>query len=134
MISIIVDAGPLIALFRRRDTHHARAQRFLGKNRTRLITTLPVIGEVCYFLDARGKIALLAWIKRNGLIVQPIEVDQFDRISEIIDRYADREIDFADASLIWLADHVGCRHVMTVDRTDFSVYRSSDGTPFELVF
>jgi hypothetical protein len=131
--SIIVDAGPLIALFRRRDKHHSRVKRFLSTNRARLVSTLPVITEVCHFLNANGKIALLTWIGRGGLSLQPIGTDDLDEIAALIERYADREMDFADATLVWLADLINTLDVMTVDRQDFLVYRSRGGEAFNLV-
>jgi predicted nucleic acid-binding protein len=131
--SIVVDAGPLIALFRKRDRHHSRVKRFLSANRSRLVSTVPVITEVCHFLNADGKIALLTWIRRGGISLQPIGTDDLDEIATIIERYADREIDFADATLVWLADLINTLDVMTIDRRDFVVYRSHAGKPFNLV-
>lgn len=133
MQSIIVDAGPLIALFRKRDRHHAGVVRFLSTNRARLVSTLPVVTEACYFLNAAGKAALLSWIRRGGLSVQAVTADDFDEIAVIIERYADRNIDFADATLLWLADLIGTREVMTIDRRDFVVYRTRGGEAFRLV-
>lgn len=133
MESIIVDAGPLIALFLRRDRHHTRVKRFLSTNRARLVSTLPVITEVCHFLNAEGKAALLTWIRRGGLSLQPVGVDDFPEISDLIERYADQEMDFADATLVWLAELINTRDVMTIDRRDFLVYRARAGEPFNLV-
>jgi hypothetical protein len=131
--SIVVDAGPLIALFRRRDTHHARVKRFLSANTPRLVSTLAVVAEVCHFLNADGKTALLTWIRRGGLSLQPLGADDFLEITAIIRRYADRGIDFADATLVWLADLVKTVDVMTIDRKDFLVYRVRGGRAFNLV-
>ena len=133
MQNIVVDAGPLIALFLRRDKHHARITRFLAGSSARLMTTLPVVTEVCHFLNARGKFAFLTWVRRGGLAVEAVVAEDFEQIGAIIERYADREIDFADASLIWLADRLNCTSVLTVDRTDFDVYRLSNGKGFEMV-
>jgi len=131
--SIIVDAGPLIALFRRRDRHHARVKRFLSTNRARLVSTLPVITEVCHFLNADGKVALLTWIRRSGLSLQPIGTDDLPEITALIERYADREMDVADATLVWLAELINTLDVMTIDRRDFLAYRSRRGAAFNLV-
>ena len=133
MPSIIVDAGPVIALFRKRDKHHSRVKRFLSTNRSRLVSTLPVVTEACHFLDAEGKTALLVWIQRGGLSLQSIAADDFPEIATIIERYADREIDFADATLVWVAELVNTLDVMTIDRQDFQVYRRRSGEAFNLV-
>jgi predicted nucleic acid-binding protein len=131
--SIVVDAGPLIALFRKRDKHHSRVRRFLSAAPGRLISTLPVVTEVCHFLNAKGKIALLTWIRQGGLSLQPIGMDDLDDIARIIARYSDREMDLADATLVWLADLVNTIDVMTIDRKDFQVYRPRSGKAFNLV-
>ena len=133
MQNIVVDAGPLIALFLRRDKHHAGVKRFLAGSNARLMTTLPVITEVCHFLNARGKLAFLTWVRRGGVAIQSVVAEDFEQIGAIIERYADRDIDFADASLIWLADRLNCVSVLTVDRTDFDVYRLSNGKAFEVL-
>ena len=133
MQNIVVDAGPLIALFRRRDKHHARVKRFLSANASRLVSTLAVVTEVCHFLNADGKAALLTWIRRGGLSLQPLGVDDFPEIEALLRRYADRDIDFADATLVWLADLVNTVDVMTIDREDFLVYRVRGGLAFNLV-
>jgi hypothetical protein len=76
---------------------------------------------------------LLTWIRRGGLSLHPIAVDDFPEIATIIDRYADREIDFADAGLVWVAELVNTIDVMTIDRRDFLVYRLRGGRAFNLV-
>jgi predicted nucleic acid-binding protein len=91
-----------------------------------------VIGEACHFLNADGKIALLAWIRRGGLSLQPIGGEDLDEIEAIIERYADRDTDFADAMLVWLAELGNTLDVMTIDRPDFLVYRVR-GKAFNLV-
>jgi hypothetical protein len=108
-------------------------KRFLATNRARLVSTLPVITEACYFLNADGKTALLTWIQRGGLWLQSVGVDDFDEIATIIERYSDRDMDFADATLVWLAGLINTLDVMTVDRRDFLVYRSPSGNAFNLV-
>ena len=133
MRSIIVDAGPVIALFRKRDKHHSRVRQFLAANPSRLISTLPVVTEACHFLNAAGKAALLTWVQHGALSLQPIGTDDFPAIVTIIERYADREIDFADATLVWLAELVNTLDVMTIDRQDFQVYRLRGGKAFNPV-
>lgn len=54
-------------------------------------------------------------------------------IARYLEKYADQDLDFTDAALIWLADSHKERHILTVDQTDFSVFRLWGGMPFELV-
>ena len=92
-----------------------------------------MVTEVCHFLNARGKTALLTWIQRGGLSLQPIGADDLHEIATLIERYADREIDFADATLVWAAELLNTLDVMTIDRQDFLVYRLRSGKAFNLV-
>ena len=133
MRSIVVDAGPLIALFRQRDRHHSLVKQFLSMAPGRLVSTLPVVTEVCHFLNQKGKVAFLTWIRRGGLAVQPVGVDDFDEIVTIMTRCGDHEVDFADATLVWLAELVNTLDVMTIDRRDFQIYRPRSGKAFNLV-
>ena len=89
--------------------------------------------ETFFFLDARGKADLLEWILRGGLAVAELPSDAYREIKTIVFKYADREIDFADAALIWFAGVSGCRSILTVDERDFSVYRLKGNKRFEII-
>ncbi len=133
MPSILVDAGPLIALFRQREPRHKEVRGFLASSKSRLHTTWAVITEVCHFLNAGGKAAFLTWIKRGGLAVEPMSVADLDVLIALLAKYEDQEMDFADASLVWLADKTGVADILTLDRRDFGAYRLSSGKPFRQV-
>ena len=51
----------------------------------------------------------------------------------MIKRYADRDIDFADATLVWLASLINTAEILTIDRADFEVYRLTNGKPFTVL-
>lgn len=133
MPSILADAGPLIALFLEREPRHKEMKRFLKANKSRLYSTWPVVTEVCHFLNSAGKTAFLTWVARSGLIVEAIFVTDLDELIALLTKYADRDMDFADASLIWLADKTGIADILTLDRKDFAVYRTSSGKAFKQV-
>lgn len=133
MTRLLVDTGFLVALYIRGDSLHQAAVDFLKRNRSRLDTVAPVIVETCFFLDAEGKSALLGWVAKGGLAVADIPTDSYPMLADYIRKYADRNIDFADAALVWLANRAGQRHILTVDETDFQIYRLSSGRAFELV-
>ncbi|MGP1667084.1 MAG: hypothetical protein ACTS5I_14515, partial [Rhodanobacter sp.] len=98
-----------------------------------LVTAAPVIVETCFFLDAAGKGRLLEWAQRGALAVVEVPVSAYPDIGTIIRKYADRNIDFADAALVWLANHTGMHDILTVDEADFSVYRLKGGRRFALL-
>lgn len=130
MTGILVDTGLLVSLFRPADRLRVQARECLRTNRHRLLTVAPVIVETCFFLDATGKGRLLEWAQRGALAVADVPVDAYAEIGTIIRKYADRDIDFADAALIWLANHTGMRDILTVDEADFAIYRLKGGKRF----
>ena len=70
---------------------------------------------------------------KGALAIHPITSENLSEIELVIKRYADRDIDFADATLIWLASLINRAEVMTIDRSDFEVYRLANGKPFTLL-
>lgn len=133
MTSVLVDTGFLVSLFRPADRLRAQARSCLLANRHPLATAAPVIVETCFFLDAAGKGRLLEWARRGALAIADVPVSAYTEIGAIIRKYADRNIDFADATLVWLANYSGMRDILTVDESDFSVYRLKGGKRFTLV-
>lgn len=131
MRNIIVDAGPLIALFLARDKHHAAAKTVIESTRALLLTTWPVITEACHFLSQQGKCALLTFIRRGGLRVEPLSADDVPRLGELLARY--QRMDFADATLVVLAEKTAVTEIYTIDRRDFEVYRTHTGRRFRLI-
>ena len=131
MRSILVDTGPLVALFQGRDRHHESAKAILESNPAVLVSTWPVITEACHCLGQRGKRALLAFIRRGGLRLEGLTVDDVPQIDELLVRY--EKMDFADATLVLVAEKTGISEIFTIDRRDFEAYRTRSGRRFKLL-
>jgi len=97
------------------------------------VTASPIIVEACHFLSSSARLELLAWAGSRTLAVAEIPVRVYPELAETIRRYSNRDIDFADASLVWLAEQTGLRRILTVDVGDFSTLRLGSGKRFELV-
>ena len=134
MPSIVVDAGPLIALFDRDDRHHRRAVEFVRDRRARLITNLPVLTEATFLLrfSVEAQRDLLWWAHKSLEIDQGTSAD-LPRIITLLEKYRDMPADFADASLVALAERLNVSRIASVD-SDFTIYRLSDKRRFENVF
>lgn len=133
MTGAIVDTGFLIPLFRPAEQLRVPAREFLRQNRHPLLTVTPVIVETCFFLAPDGKARLLEWIQRGAVAVAEVPVSAYTDIRAVVLKYADHNIDFADAAIVWLAEKTGCRAVLTVDIRHFSTFRLTKGKRFELV-
>ena len=131
MRSIIVDTGPLVALFHARDRHHEAAKAVLESSPAVMVTTWPVITEACHFLGQAGKRALLTFIRRGGVRLEALSVEDMPRLDQLLERY-DR-MDFADATLVLIAEKTGIAEIFTIDRRDFEAYRTRSGRRFKLL-
>ena len=79
---------------------------------------------------------LLEWVECGGVQVYPFDPLHLSMMLPWMRRYTEkhkREMDLADASLIWLACETGIREIMTVDVRDFARYRLPDGSALALL-
>ncbi|MBF0109748.1 MAG: hypothetical protein HQL76_11280 [Magnetococcales bacterium] len=139
MRNILIDSGPLVALFARDDRHHPRIRalvREFSQQGVRFLTTWPCIVEASYLLQPPHRYELLQWVERQGIVVHSFESYHLGEMTRWMRRYTEegkREMDLADASLIWLADETDITEIMTVDVVDFTRYRLPDGRAFDLL-
>ncbi|MCO5119185.1 MAG: PIN domain-containing protein [Burkholderiaceae bacterium] len=131
---VIADTGFWVALTNRSDTHHARAVEVLEGLERRLVTTWPVLTETCHILLRRGGSAaqrrfLESWLK-GSFDVHDLNPEQAAQIHALMLRYESLPMDLADASLVLLAEALGCGDILSTDRRDFETYRWKQRTPF----
>ncbi len=139
MRNVLIDAGPLVALFATDDAHHIRYDQLVSDasaDGLRLVTTWPCIVEASYILDAPWRFELLHWIEQGGVQVFPFDPSHLAVMLPWMRRYTEktkRDMDLADASLLWLASETGLREIMTVDVKDFARYRLPNGEALMLL-
>ena len=132
---IITDSGFWVALVNLDDNHHQTAVHTLSKINEPLITTYPVITEVCHLLlKRRGQKSMLAFIEsyqQDAFSVFQIDtLHHKQRIFALMQQYADLPMDFADASLVLLAEQLGHGRILSTDKRDFHTYRWKNTQPF----
>lgn len=125
MKNILVDAGPLIALFDKDDKYHNSVIAFLKQFNGNLLTTWPVITEVTHLLSFNidVQIDFLEWLKREAVTIINLENEHLDRIIQLSKKYSDVPMDLADSSLIVVAELTGIHDIISVD-TDYYIYRT----------
>jgi predicted nucleic acid-binding protein len=132
----LVDTGPLVAYLDATDPHHARVSSVVDGFSGRAITTPAVVTEAMYFVGGTqgGALALAELVEASGMTVydmcQPTELRA---AAQLIERYADTPMDFADATLVLLAEVLEVLDVLTLDRRGFATYRTAAGHGFRLV-
>ena len=139
MRNILIDAGPLVALFAVDDAHHGHYDKLVTTNAAdglRLVTTWPCLVEASYILDAPQRFELLEWVEQGGVQVFPFDSSHLAVMLPWMRRYTEktkRDMDLADASLLWLAHETGLREIMTIDVNDFARYRLPGGEALTLL-
>lgn len=128
MISTLIDAGPIIALFDNSDQYHERVLTFMESFEGKLISTWPVLTEVRYMLDFNQETQLdfLDWVIMGGIDVHNLEQWQLSSIRETMNTYSDLPADLADATLLETAESRSLTSIITLDK-DFSIYKLKNG-------
>jgi hypothetical protein len=133
----LVDSGALVALVNRADRHHRHGAEWFRSFRGQMLTTEAVITETAYVLaaSAEHQRAALAWVQRarNARLLQVFAVEDHAALARIMARYADLPCDYADATLIALAEASGVMQIATIDQRDFSVYRARGRKRFRIL-
>ena len=131
-LRVLLDTGPLVALYARDDGRHAAVSQWMAAFRGELHTVEPVLTEAAYFLPARAR-AVLADLAMSGTLqLHRPDAAGYSRIAALLRKYADRDPDWADIALVWLAETTGITRIATLDVADFSVYRINGRKRFEL--
>jgi len=133
--TILIDAGPLIALFDKDDNYHEKVINFLKGKKYKYITTNAVITEVTYMLNfsIEAQILFFEWIMKEGVLLQEIQQNDIARIVELTKKYRDRPMDYADATLVVAAEKTGINKIISID-SDFDIYRLQKKVRIENIF
>lgn len=132
----LCDAGPLLALVDKKQSKHKLCQTAVTKLPMPLITTWSCFTEAMYLALQRG-----GWVMQNqlgklvieGLLTfYEIQAQDYHRLFELIEKYKDRPMDLADATLVLAAECLCLQQIFTLD-SDFFFYLINDSDPFEVV-
>jgi len=133
----LVDTGAVVALINRADRFHLKAAAWFRGFRGQLLTTEAVVTEIAYVFatSPEHQFAALTWVQRarKAGILEIVEVEDHAALARIISKYADLPCDYADASLIWVAEKTGVYQIATIDQGDFSVYRVHGRRSFRIL-
>jgi predicted nucleic acid-binding protein len=117
----IADTGFLVGFANRNDRHHEWAVQVAESVTEPLLTCEAVLAEAAFHLES---IAVVLALLREGLVTLAFDCrDHLPQLALLADRYANRKPDLADLCLIRMSELFPRHSVITVDRTDFRVYR-----------
>ena len=126
---ILVDTGPLVALFDPADGAHGRCVEVLETIREPITTTVPVMTEAFHLLGPAsvGSLRLMEFVADGGLQVLFFDDRGLQRSFELMAQYSNVPMDLADASLVIMAERLNLREIFTIDRNEFATYRIKRG-------
>jgi predicted nucleic acid-binding protein len=117
----IADTGFLVAFANVNDQHHAWAAQIAAGVTEPLLTCEPVLAEAAFHLENAA--VVLAMVNEGLVSVAFDSREHLSQLTRLADRYADRKPDFADLCLVRMSELFPKHSVITVDRTDFRIYR-----------
>jgi hypothetical protein len=132
---LLLDTGALVSILDRSQRHH---DAFLDVYRSwhgPVVSTEAVLTEATHVLMRLrgGAVAVVEWFRAGGATLVPPSQSSLARAGKLMAKYADLPMDYADASLVVLAEELRTKTVLTTDRRDFSVYRFRGRTRFEVL-
>jgi predicted nucleic acid-binding protein len=131
----VVDAGPLYATADGDDQDHEVCRAVLSRADLRLVVPALAVAEATYFVGRRlGARAEAAFLRGLGALdVEGPSPEDFDRIAQLVETYANFPLGGADASVIALAERIGADIVVTLDRRHFAAVKPSHREAFQLL-
>ena len=135
MKRVLVDTGPLVAIFHSSDHHHKACAEALRSLPPPLLSCWPVITEALWLLrrDRAAVQRLLRSIGTSFLQLLSVSDQEAGAIADLMEQYEDMSPQLADASLVYQANREGIETIFTLDHRDFSVYRTARKRAFELI-
>ena len=135
MRRVLVDTGPLVAIFSPGDEHHDICIKTLPDLPGPLFSCWPVVTEAAWLFrgtDQRVE-EFLESVSGGLLELLPISSLEARSIAKVMRRFSDLPAQLADATLVYLAERENIDTIFTLDRRDFSVYRIGGKRPFNII-
>jgi predicted nucleic acid-binding protein len=139
MRQILIDSGILLSYYQQQEPLHQAVVAFFDHNATQLITSPICIAEVLWLLGNPGEPRvlsaqnhLLGAVSRGGINAINLLPEDYARIAELNQRYADLPGDFVDLTLVTLSERLDIAEILSLD-SDFAVYRHFRREPFRRV-
>ena len=135
---IVVDTGVLLAVADADDRWHRASTELLASLPSdQLIVPAPVIPETGWMIAAvlgpATEAAFISSVAAGDFSVIDLTSDDWRRVGELIERYADMDLGTVDAAVIAIAERLNVTTLATINPRDFRVVRPAHCDAFELV-
>ncbi|MHC4953333.1 MAG: type II toxin-antitoxin system VapC family toxin [Planctomycetota bacterium] len=119
----LIDTGAILALVDADDAWHERCVAAFSSLRLPLATSAAVLAEVFHLVRAREIAATWRFLRSGAVTLLPLDDEDLRHLDRMMKKYRDRPMDFADASLVRLAERESLSTILTVEHADFEIYR-----------
>jgi uncharacterized protein len=135
LASGLIDTGAILALLDRDDRWHEPCLKAFGTLRLPLLTSCAVLTELFHLVGDGAREVAAAWqfLRSGAVSIAPIGDADLSPLNALMVRYRDRPMDFADATLVHLAERESLTSVFTVDHDGFETYRIGARRRFTIV-
>lgn len=135
MADLLLDTGAWVALLDRREREHGRCVQALQGVTGRLVSSEAVLTETLWLVGGLrdGPRRCAEFVRRGTVTLVPVSPESLARAVDLMARYRNVPMDYADATLVVLGEDLGLDRVFTLDRRGFSVYRLHGRRPFQIV-
>jgi predicted nucleic acid-binding protein len=125
LVRALADTGALLAYLDRSDRWHERCRAAFGGLRLPLVTSTAVLTELFHLVGDSRRETEVAWefVRSGVLSLAPLSDRDLPDLVALMRRYHDRPMDFADATLVHIAERETLSTIFTVDHDDFETYR-----------
>ena len=132
---ILIDAGPLVALADPGDFQHEHCVESATELAKPFASTWPVIAEAAWLLRRSPHLfrKLAQTFQIQEIALYPLPTESLGWMIEFMRKYEDIGAQLADASMMYVAEHENIDTIFTLDRRDFSVYRTRRNRPLRIL-
>ena len=129
---VLMDTGPWVALIDRSEGRHRECIEWLKNFKGNILSSEAVLTEVLYLLNfsARAQSAAIDFVLKEAVILVPSSPETLRKAKRLMEKYKDVPMDYADATLVCIAEDLSITHVVTFDAKDFGIYRLSSKQSF----
>lgn len=135
-MTALLDTSFLLAMINGKDKNHLRVSRISERIEDDLILPVTVLPEVSYLIASRlGHLVMRQFLRQlasSNTVVETVTLTDLERAVEILDQYADAQLDFVDATIVALSERLNVSRILTLDRRDFSIVRPNHCLHFEI--
>lgn len=133
--AVLLDTGPWVALIDRSEQRHVECASWLEKFEGELYSSEAVLTEVLYLLNfsLKAQSAAVDFVLHEAVTLVPSSLESMGRAKQLMEKHHNVPMDYADATLVCLAEDLMTHEIATLDKKDFGIYRLPSNRCFHIL-